>query len=124
MNGNNILVDTNIILYLLSGDKTLIPILNNKNLFVSFITQLELLSYSELNNKQIAAIKKFLLECTIIDINPDIKNFTINLRKKFSLKLPDAIIAATAMYLNLPLISADSQFSKVTDVDLIFYKKD
>ena len=43
MNGNNILLDTNIVLYLLNGEETLIPLLEEKNLFLSFITQLELL---------------------------------------------------------------------------------
>jgi hypothetical protein len=42
MNGNNILLDTNIVLYLLGGEETLVPLLEDKNLFLSFITQLEL----------------------------------------------------------------------------------
>ncbi|MFA5973337.1 MAG: hypothetical protein WC780_13385 [Lentimicrobiaceae bacterium] len=44
MNGNNILLDTNIVLYFLKGEDTLIPLLEDKNLYLSFITQLELLS--------------------------------------------------------------------------------
>ena len=54
MNGNSLLVDTNIILYLLGGDKTIIPILENKNLFISFISELELLSYINLTNKELS----------------------------------------------------------------------
>jgi hypothetical protein len=38
MNGNKIFVDTNIILYLLSGDKTLAELLDRKQLYISFIT--------------------------------------------------------------------------------------
>jgi len=49
MNGNNILLDTNIVLYLLNGEETLIPLLAEKNLFLSFITQLELLGSKYLN---------------------------------------------------------------------------
>ena len=41
MNGNNILLDSNIVLYLLNGEKTLIPLLEEKQLYVSFITQIE-----------------------------------------------------------------------------------
>jgi predicted nucleic acid-binding protein len=37
MNGNNILLDTNIVLYLLNGEDTLIPLLEEKNLYLSFI---------------------------------------------------------------------------------------
>ncbi len=60
MNGNSILLDTNIILYLLGGDKTLIPLLQNKQLFVSFITQLELLSFKGVKKSEILEIKNFL----------------------------------------------------------------
>jgi len=123
MNGNSILLDTNIILYLLGGDKTLIPLLQDKQLFVSFITQLELPSFKNLKKSEIQEIKKFLSECMIVDINSRIKEHTILIRRKNSLKLPDCIIAATALYLNAPLISADSQFNSINDLDLILYKK-
>ncbi len=48
MNGNELFLDTNIILYYLNGDETLIPVLEDKKLFLSFITEMELLSYSKL----------------------------------------------------------------------------
>lgn len=57
MNGNNILLDTNIVLYLLNGEDTLIPLLEEKNLFISFITQLELLGSRNLNPSDILKIK-------------------------------------------------------------------
>lgn len=123
MNGNNILVDTNIILYLLGGDKTIIPLLQDKKLFISFITELELLSFKELSEKEEKIIKNFLTECTIFDINPKIKELAISLRKKYSFKIPDTIIIATAMYLDLSLISADEEFKKVKEADLIMYKR-
>lgn len=47
MNGNKVFVDTNIILYLLGGDSTIAELLNGKQIYISFITQLELLSYSK-----------------------------------------------------------------------------
>jgi len=72
MNGNNILVDTNIVLYLLNGEDTLIPLLEDKNLYLSFITQLELLSAKYLKPEDISKIKQFMSECTIIDITTEI----------------------------------------------------
>jgi len=72
MNGNNILVDTNIVLYLLNGEETLIPLLEDKNLYLSFITQLELLSAKYLKPEDISKIKQFMSECTIIDITSEI----------------------------------------------------
>ena len=86
MNGSNILVDTNIILYLLGGDKTIIPLLQNKKIFISFITELELLSFKKLSENEEKIIKSFLMECTIFDINPEIKKSAIYLRRKYSIK--------------------------------------
>lgn len=123
MNGNSIFLDTNIVLYLLNGDKTLIPLLQNKQLSVSFITQLELLSYKGITETDKIIINKFLSECVIADINNSIKESTIEIRKNSNLKLPDCIIIATAMYLKMPLITADKQFKKVNHADLIIYEK-
>ena len=53
-----------------------------------------------------------------------IKEYTIKLRKKHQLKLPDAIIAASSLYINVPLVTADKDFKKISkDVDLVFYQK-
>lgn len=61
MNGNSILVDTNIILFLLGGDKTIVPLLQDKKIFVSFITQLELLLIINLNRRKAIRLKNFFL---------------------------------------------------------------
>jgi len=53
MSGNNLLLDTNIVLYLLNGEETLIPLLEEKNLFLSFITQLELLGAQNLRSEKL-----------------------------------------------------------------------
>lgn len=122
MNGNNILLDTNIVLYLLNGEETLIPLLEEKNLFLSFITQLELLGNRNITPKDILKIKQFISECTIIDITPGIKEYTISIRQKYSVKLPDCIIMATSLWLNMPLITADHDFKKIDIADLIYFK--
>jgi predicted nucleic acid-binding protein len=123
MNGNNLLLDTNIVLYLLNGEETLIPLLEEKNLYLSFISQLELLSAKYLIQEDISKITQFISECTIIDITQEIKDITIKLRKQYSLKLPDCIIAATSLWLNMPLITADSHFKKVDTIDLIYFER-
>jgi hypothetical protein len=48
---------------------------------------------------------------------------TIRLRKKYHTKIPDCLIIATALYLDLPLISSDSGFKKVDELFLIQYEK-
>jgi predicted nucleic acid-binding protein len=64
-----------------------------------------------------------LENCVIIDINNMIKSEVIQLRKNYSLKLPDCIVAATAIYMNLPLITSDKDFKKIEELSLILYEK-
>jgi len=123
MSGNNLLLDTNIVLYLLNGEDTLIPLLEEKNLFLSFITQLELLGNRNLIPKDILKIEQFIDECTVIDITPGIKEYVVTLRQKYNIKLPDSIIMATSLWLNMPLITADHDFKKIDIADLIYFKK-
>jgi predicted nucleic acid-binding protein len=123
MNGNKVFVDTNIILYLLGGDSTLAELLNGKQLYISFITQLELLSYSKSSKKELKIIQEFINQCVIIDISDEIKDKVIDLKRKYHYKLPDGIIIATALYLDLPLITADQDFKKAEQLNLIFYQK-
>lgn len=123
MNGNKIILDTNIILYLLAGDKTIAAFLQGKQAYVSVITELELIGYPDIKPKEQQQIKAFLEECSIIDMNDGIKNIYASLRKIYRLKLGDAVIAATAISLDMPFISADKQFEQITDLQLTLYNR-
>ncbi len=46
MSGNKFLLDTNAVLYILAGDEILADLLNGERLYVSIITEMELLSYN------------------------------------------------------------------------------
>jgi predicted nucleic acid-binding protein len=122
MSGKEILVDTNIILYLLEGSDTLVEILQGKDIYLSFITELELIGYknnSPIKEDQIAAL---LNDCSIISMNSLIKEKYVEIRKKHHLKLADAIIAATAMAFDMPIITADKHFRTVDQLKLIAYQ--
>lgn len=122
MNGNKLFVDTNILLYFLKGDPEVVEMIFEKNIVISFITELELLSFPKISVDSENTIKELLNNCTIVDINPDIKEVTIEFRKKSKLKLPDSIIAASAFCSKLPLLTADAQFKTVEELNLIIYK--
>lgn len=122
MNGNLLLVDTNIVLEILNGNKTLDEFIAGNIVHLSFISELELLGFKELAAKEDKAIRAFINDCRVIDINPEIKLKTINLRKANNLKLPDSIIAATAQYLQCPLLTADSDFNKIKELEIIHYR--
>ena len=122
MNGGNVLVDTNICLYLFSGNETIAEILDGNSIFISFITQLELLSYSNLSNSDLIKIQSFIDDCIVIDLNEDIKETVVELRRKYKIKLPDSIIAATSEYFDIPIITTDKGFKKIDELNVIFYQ--
>ncbi len=123
MSGNSLFVDTNILLYLISGDETIANLLNEKHIYVSFITELELLGYKDLSETDLKIIQRLLKEASVIDINAEIKAQVIAIRKKYKLKLPDAIVVASALYSNLPLVTADKQLSQVEDSTILLYER-
>ena len=122
MSGNKLLLDTNIILYLLRGDTTLADILEGKQVYISFITELELYSFKELRPQDKVKIDTILKVCSIIDINAGVKEKAIEIRKEYKVKLPDSIIAGTALYFKMPLISADKGFEKIEELNLLNYE--
>lgn len=124
MSGHKLFLDTNIILYLLGGDETLARFLNQKKLYISIITELELLGYSGITKKEEKVITEFLTQCKIISITNSIKEETVRVRKTYNTKLPDSIIIATALHLDLPLITSDSDFKRVEELALIHYEKE
>jgi len=113
MSGNKYLLDTNAVLYILSGDATLADFLFEKELYLSIISEMELLSYKDLTDKDKQEIIAFLEGFIIINIDENIKLNTIEVKKSSSMKLPDSIIAATAISLRLPLITSDKHFKNV-----------
>ena len=123
MSGNSIFLDTNIVLYLLSGDDTIADFLNDKIVFLSFVTELELLGYKEISPEELSKVENLLADSTIIDINSEIKKIVIELRRSYKIKLPDAIIAATSHYINIPFMTADNDLSKLSDLNILLYEK-
>ena len=122
MSGNSILIDTNIALYLLDGDVDVAKILDGQEVYISIISELELLGYQGISESEKLKVKAFLDNCIIIELNQTIKDLTIQLKQAHRIKLPDAVIAATSKYLNIPLISADRGFEKIDDLQFIRYE--
>jgi predicted nucleic acid-binding protein len=122
MSGNSVVLDTNIVLYLLNGDQVLSELLDRKKLYLSFISQLELLGFKGITLKQQLEISKLIQDCIVIDINEEIKREVISLRKKTRLKLPDCIIVAIARFLGLPFITSDVAFKSTDFTEVIIYE--
>lgn len=110
-----ILLDTNIVLYFLGG--RLVNPLPSGQYFISVISEIELLSYPSLSLEEETQIIDFLNKITIIGIDSNIKNLTIAFRKQYKLRLPDAIIAATAKSLNATLFTNDVRLVNLTEIN-------
>lgn len=118
MSGSSVLVDTNILIYLFKGNERIYELLKGRDIWVSFITEMELLAFDGHSATELNTIKKFLGQCKIVDINRSIKDTAIDIRRVDKVKLPDAIIAATANYLNVPLLTADKGFNAIDRIVL------
>ncbi|MBO4576211.1 MAG: type II toxin-antitoxin system VapC family toxin [Neisseriaceae bacterium] len=118
MSGIDFIADTNALLYLLNGNACM-QSYSSKKLGISIISEMELLSFSDINQEDEKIIRALIKDCLIFELNHQIKNKTILLRKKYRIKLPDAIIAATAIENNIKLLTADKGFNKITELDLV-----
>jgi hypothetical protein len=118
MNGIDFIVDTNVLIYLHEAKPVVLPYIDYA-WCCSVITEMELLGIPDLSANEKLKLKSLLNDCIIFPFSDDIKNITINIRQTKKIKLPDAIIAATAIHHKLPLLTADTGFKNISDLILI-----
>ena len=115
--GLNLLYDTNTFIYFFNDqlinrmlfDKTFI---SENNIYISSISRIELLSFNKLSKNEKKIINLFLNEFTIIPVTKEIEDMCIEIRKKSGIKIPDAIILATAKFINAKIVTADEKMIK------------
>jgi hypothetical protein len=122
MSGSNIVADTLLIINFFNGINGVKNLIEGRSLFISLITEIEILSFPDLSDSDKIKIKEFLSQCYIIDIDTNIKNLTIDIRSNNKIKLPDAVIAATAIYFDLPLFTMDKGFEKIKELNAVIIK--
>ena len=106
MNGK--LVDTNILIYLSKRKLEFGEIASpNDKLSISVITYMEVLGYRFENDSEKQTIEQLCKYFPVIDLNPEIVEKVISIRQKHKIKLPDAIILATALVGEMELITAN-----------------
>lgn len=74
---------------------------------------MELLSSPSLSTEETASIMDFLNDVHVVGITRNVKHHAIRLRRDHRLKLPDAIIAATALSLSSTLLTNDKGLTEV-----------
>lgn len=91
----------------------------DENSIVSFITKIELLAWNPPIAEDIKIRKEFLSGSQILYITDEVIEKTIQIRKETNLKLPDSVIAATAITYDFILLSDnDKDFLKVEPLGL------
>lgn len=124
MEQSNYIIDTNSVIDYL-GNKLPKPGLNFLNIvidegpIISIITKIEVLGFntSEANQN---LLLNFINDAIILDLSSDVVDTCIKLRKKYKIKLPDAIIAATALTYELTLITRNSSdFKNISEIKTI-----
>ena len=112
------LADTNALIHQLGGDQH--ELLKDKKVHISFVTQIELLSWPGYSTEERTVVSEQIKEFIVTDVNENIKMIAIDIRIKHKLKLADALIAATAISLSIPLVTGDKHFNRLkAELDLI-----
>lgn len=119
MDVNNIILDSNIVIYTgLIDASDLHEWLHLRN--VSVITEVEVLGYHKLTKKDKNYFASFFNQSLILPITQEILEQTIQLKQNQKMSLGDAIIAATALENDLTLATANiKDFKHIEGLKLI-----
>lgn len=123
--GIKYLWDTNTVIYYLqrlfpaSGEAFIDATLMEFQPALSVVSEIELLCWKSASEKDIAILKGFTSDAHIIELEQSIKLKTIELRRTHVIKLPDAVIAATAIVYELTLLTRNEKdFSNIEGLQL------
>ena len=115
MTGKRYLLDTNAVIQLLAGNPSLIKMVEDSDfLAISVISKLEFLSYPDLTEDEKNAFSELLEELTVFDLmasDSALMQEAVAMRIDGGLKLPDAVIAATALVNGCEVITNDAHFA-------------
>ena len=123
--GKRYLLDSNTVIDYIAGlypDKTVqwLNRLIDEEINVSIITKIEVLSFDPDKDDNYAVLVDFFEESNVLELTNDIVNKTIQLRQKQKIKLPDAVIASTALVNGFVLISRNTKdFKSIPNLEVL-----
>ena len=91
----------------------------NQTPLISVITEIEALSWVSQDKNKEKIISDFISDSKIVTLNSDIVSLCIKIRRSKKIKTPDAIIAATAIFYDLILITSDKDFDGIQNLKLL-----
>ena len=118
--------DTNTVIYYLqqqfppSAEKFMDNLVDEARPVISAITEIELLCWKSATVKDSEVLNSFISDALVVELEQLIKYKAVDIRKKHKIKLPDAIIAATAVVYELILVSRNvSDFKNIEGLQVI-----
>jgi predicted nucleic acid-binding protein len=115
--GQQYLIDTNAVIDYIHNKlpASALHLIDNIELNISVITRIELLVWQNATDNQIKALNGFISSCNVHHLEEKVIIESISIRKTYRIKLPDAIIAATASVNNQILITRNiSDFQSIS----------
>ncbi len=118
-------LDTNAIIYYFKDEQSAVKVIDkifaqNSIVYISVITELELLSFSNLTTNELNKIEEFLQIVAIVPLDSRLARMAANLRRLYKIKTVDSIIAATSLYTGSALITRNiKDFQKIIGLKLI-----
>jgi predicted nucleic acid-binding protein len=118
-------LDTNAILYYLKDDAKAVSALreifvHDAPIYISAITEVELFALSGLSSEEETLIEQVLATVSIISVDSHIARLAAFVRREYGLKVPDSVIAATAMFTASALVTRNTRdFRKITGLSLL-----
>lgn len=113
-----IIADTNIVIYIIKGVKSVEPYLDY-DFALSDVSIIELLGVKDIDENTLTQRQNFIDKSFNYPINYAIRQTAISIKQKYIVKIPDAIIAATAINQGLLLLTADKGFQKIKELPAI-----
>ncbi len=113
MNGK-FLFDTNAIIYYLQGLPEWVALIDGTAMterYASVVTRMELLAFPGITEAEAERIRRFLADLIVMPLDDVIENTAIEVRRTARLKLPDAIVVATAVSVGATLITGDRKLA-------------
>ena len=118
--GPEYILDTNVVIGFLTGAEAARRLVSSSGaelskFAVSVITRIELLSFPSLAEEEERRIEELLAALSIIPLDERIEAAAITLRRRARLKLPDAVIAASAQVYGLELVTLDTRLQRALE---------
>ncbi|OQX25526.1 MAG: hypothetical protein BWK80_15190 [Desulfobacteraceae bacterium IS3] len=119
------LLDSNIPIYHINGQldehgEQLFSDMMKAGAYISVISRIEILGWQGHTKDSLTVTRDLLQRLIEYPLTSPIAEICISIRQNYRVKLPDVIIAATALYLNLPLMTRNvKDFSLIPDLKLM-----